>query len=315
MKVSILMTTYNHEAFVRDALEGILQQRTRFDFEVVVGDDCSTDGTRAILQEYQRRHPELIRLVFAPANLGLQGNAMFAHVFGQLRGEYVAWLDGDDYWVAEDKLQRQVDFLEANPHCSMCFHSAINLFPDASTAPFFEYAPDKRLYHLEDIVIENFIPFSTVVHRNVVTVLPPLFFQILAGDWVVHVLLAQQGPLGLIDEPWAIRRVHAGGVMSMKPRATKLALNLQWVRRIHAYFRHPYGTQVRARRAYLHRELALELQRHHRPWRAAWHAAMALGHGEPDQTSASPELLRMVLGNRLASVIRATGTTRARLRS
>jgi glycosyltransferase involved in cell wall biosynthesis len=286
-------------------MEGILRQRTNFPFEVVIGDDCSQDNTRAILREHERRYPDRIRLFFPERNLGLQGNMMFSRVLAQLRGEYVAWLDGDDYWTDDDKLQRQVDFLDDNPSCSMCFHDADNSYPDGSTAPFYEYDPGQDRYSLQDIVIENFVPFSSVVHRNIIKSLPPLFFEILAADWVVHVLLAQRGLLGRLNGTWAVRRVHPAGVISMKPRAFKLALNVMWVQRIEASFRHGYSREVQKRVAYLYRELALDAESNGRKWRAAWYAAKSLAHGRRDDGDRQ-ELLRLALGSRIAGLLKSS---------
>ena len=120
MKVSVCMITYNHEAFLAEALESILAQRTTFEIEVIVGEDCSTDNTRAVLLHYQRLHPHLIKPILQPHNVGYHRN--FADVLRRASGEYIALLEGDDYWTSPEKLQRQSDLLDAHPEFSMCFH-------------------------------------------------------------------------------------------------------------------------------------------------------------------------------------------------
>jgi glycosyltransferase involved in cell wall biosynthesis len=121
--VSVRLITYNHQAFIGEALDSVLMQETDFPYEIVVGDDCSTDGTVEILREYQRRHPARIRLLLASRNLlqasgGVRLN--FLRCLWAARGRYVALLDGDDYWVGRDKMRRQVDFLETHPGVVFC---------------------------------------------------------------------------------------------------------------------------------------------------------------------------------------------------
>ncbi len=107
--VTVLVMTYNHERYIRRALDGALGQELTVPYEVLISEDCSTDGTREIVEAYARRHPDRIRLVLSPANL--RSNEVVARGFRAARGRYLALLDGDDFWTAEDKLQAQFDFL------------------------------------------------------------------------------------------------------------------------------------------------------------------------------------------------------------
>jgi glycosyltransferase involved in cell wall biosynthesis len=127
-KVSVQVLTYNHAEFVAQALDSVLSQKASFEWEIVVGDDCSTDGTREILKSYARNHPERIRLLLHPQGLGphephLAGNNNLLATYRASRGEYVALLDGDDYWTDDSKLEKQVRFLDARPSCSLCCHA------------------------------------------------------------------------------------------------------------------------------------------------------------------------------------------------
>jgi glycosyltransferase involved in cell wall biosynthesis len=131
--VSVLVTAYNHEKFIAQALDSILGQSVDFDYEIILGEDCSTDTTRLIVQDYQRRYPSRIRLVLPERNLGGNGNALSALIFPLARGKYIAQLDGDDYWLGRDKLRRQVEYLARYPKLSMCFHQALILRPDLSS--------------------------------------------------------------------------------------------------------------------------------------------------------------------------------------
>ena len=124
--VSVCMTAYNHEPYLREAIEGVLAQRTDFAVELVVGEDCSTDRTRAIAEEYAAACPGRVRLVTGPGNIGWRAN--YLRTFEACRGKYVAYCDGDDWWCDPGKLQRQVDLLEADPACGMCYTRADNFY-------------------------------------------------------------------------------------------------------------------------------------------------------------------------------------------
>lgn len=118
--VSIVCITYNHEPYLRKALEGFLMQETTFPVEIVLAEDCSTDGTRLICEEYAAKYPERINYIWSETNVGAVANERRA--MKAARGMYIAFCEGDDYWTVPDKLQRQVDFLESHPNYSVTFH-------------------------------------------------------------------------------------------------------------------------------------------------------------------------------------------------
>lgn len=120
--VSICCITFNHERYIKDALDGFVMQKTTFPFEIVISDDCSKDNTRAIIEEYKEKYPNLIRDISPKKNKGAFAN--FTYVQEQALGKYVAICEGDDYWTDPHKLQKQVDFLETHPDYSMCCHGA-----------------------------------------------------------------------------------------------------------------------------------------------------------------------------------------------
>src|ERR1700683_2854968 len=118
MKVSVLIVTYNQECYIGQAIESVLAQKVNFDYEIIIGDDCSTDGTRSLITEFQRLRPDRIKAILRDRNIGANRNV--AGVAAASRGQYAAFLEGDDYWTATDKLQKQVDFLDAHPDRSIC---------------------------------------------------------------------------------------------------------------------------------------------------------------------------------------------------
>src|ERR1700743_1461118 len=120
LRLSICVVTYNHEKYIAQALDSFLIQETDFAFQVIVGDDCSTDNTTNILKEYATKYPDIIKPIFREKNIGPMNNSL--DVYDHAKTEYVAICDGDDYWTDKNKLQRQVDFLDRNQNFSICFH-------------------------------------------------------------------------------------------------------------------------------------------------------------------------------------------------
>ncbi|HND88872.1 MAG TPA: glycosyltransferase, partial [Saprospiraceae bacterium] len=120
--VSVCMITYKQEAYIGKAIESVLMQQTDFPIELVIGEDASPDGTLRICQHYQALHPDKIRLMTGEKNMGFSWN--FARTLWATRGEYIALLEGDDYWTDPLKLQKQVDFLRKSPDFNLHFHNA-----------------------------------------------------------------------------------------------------------------------------------------------------------------------------------------------
>ena len=123
VKVSILSLAHNHEKYIRKALDGFVMQKTNFPFEVLIYDDASTDTTADIIQEYADKYPDIVKPLFEKENQFSRGeNVSKKYNWPRVQGEYVALCEGDDYWTDENKLQKQVDFLDSHPDCSLCFH-------------------------------------------------------------------------------------------------------------------------------------------------------------------------------------------------
>ncbi len=230
-KVSVLLLTYNQKRFIRDTIEGFLIQKTNFPCELVIADDCSTDGTREVIRPYWEKHADRIRLLFNRHNL--RGGRTVTRAYEACRGQYVAFVEGDDYWTAPDKLQRQADLLDRHPDYAICFHSVMMVWDDGSREPTLYRPPWIRdRYTLRDLVKANFIAScSTMYRRGVFGRHPPWFYSMPVGDWCQHVLHAQHGDIGYIDEPMGVYRQHRGGVYSMKPATFRLRIPIEVLRR------------------------------------------------------------------------------------
>lgn len=130
LKVSVLLISYNHQSYIREALDSVLGQKTTFSFEVIIYDDKSTDGTRDVILSYQRNYPEIIKTIFPDENQVSQGKSPLCdYLIPAANGEYFAMLECDDYWIDDLKLQRQYEYMEAHKEVSLCAHS-VELFND-----------------------------------------------------------------------------------------------------------------------------------------------------------------------------------------
>ena len=223
MKVSVLIITYNQEAVIAQALNGALMQKVSFPYEIVIGEDVSTDRTREIVLEFQRKHPDKIRVMLRDAAIaerdrarGLGGKTNFVQGLQDCRGEYVALLDGDDYWTDPHKLQKMVDFLESHPECSVGFHDVMVLSEDGSEPRRLFPADQKEISTLEDIITSGAFPIPcTALFRNkALGELPDCFLTITNGDWLLFVLLGEHGNFGYLNEVMATYRVHSEGFWS-----------------------------------------------------------------------------------------------------
>ncbi len=219
MKLSIICLTYNHSSSLFQTLDGFVMQKTKFPFEVLVHDDASTDGTRDIILQYADKYPDIIRPILEEENQWSNGIAFDKEkIWPYVRGEYVAFCEGDDYWTDENKLQKQVDFLDSHPDYSLCFHPV--RIVDQSNPAGEEIYPDQRLLqragelNFASLLKRNFIQTNSVVyrwrfHKESYNLMPE---HILPGDWFLHLLHAQVGKIGFLPEVMAVYRRNAGGV-------------------------------------------------------------------------------------------------------
>lgn len=125
--VSIFCITYNHENYIKQALDGFINQNTNFQYEILINDDCSTDNTTNILKEYESKYPDLIKVFYHDKNEYSQGKSVLTKLFEFAKGEYIAYCEGDDYWINKNKLQIQIDALKKNPECGFCC-TDVNVF-------------------------------------------------------------------------------------------------------------------------------------------------------------------------------------------
>lgn len=256
MKVSVLMVTYNHENFIAQAIDSALMQKVNFEYEIVIGEDCSTDHTRDIVIGYQQRYPDTIRLLLPERNSG--GHKNFVQTYKACQGEYIALLDGDDYWTSPHKLQKQVDFLDSHPECAICFHSVKVICDDCSQGPgIFPPVRQKEIYTLKDLLVENFIPTCSTMFRNgLFGEFPDWFYVLPMGDWALLILNAQYGSIGYINEVMGAYRFHSGGVWSMTGDIRKSQGFLEFYKVMNPYFNFRYDRIIRAAKYFHYHKIA-----------------------------------------------------------
>ncbi|MCT7650809.1 glycosyltransferase [Aliarcobacter butzleri] len=189
-KVSVCVVTYNHEKYIRECLESIVTQKCDFDFEVIVGEDCSTDNTRAIVQEYVDKYPNIVKPLFHEKNVGASDNYFLVH--NQAKGEYICHMDGDDY-ALPGKLQAQADFMDKTPDCNICFHRVKVLFPDGTIKDdLIDYEKIKDGFERKDLLMYMAVATnSSKMYRKEVKHFDIPCFEIL--DTYAHIEQVKEG--------------------------------------------------------------------------------------------------------------------------
>ena len=236
--VSVCVITFNHEPFIAQAIESALAQKTNFDFEIVVGDDASTDGTPRILAGLAEKHAPRLRILRREKNIGINRN--LAATLQECRGKYIAMLEGDDYWTDREKLQLQHDFLESHADHSIVFHPA-----EARAETTTRRIPAGRIparTTLEDLLAHsNYIPTVSVMFRNHVDAgFPPCFFDLNIGDLPLTVMHARFGDIGMIDRVMAVYRLHSGGTFIGVPNAARVREVVRMYDCVNEFLEHRY---------------------------------------------------------------------------
>jgi len=211
--VAVYMICYNCEAYIAQAIEGVLMQQTDFTIRLFIGDDASTDGTVGICKAYQARFPEQIELLLHPVNIGAVNNAKTVyHACLASGAAYIAMCEGDDYWTDPLKLQKQVTLLNENPQYALCFHEVFQLNEaTGEETPYLSYAKD--IYTTEDILnIGTFIPTVSILVRTKVMQFPNWYYRISFGDALLILMASLKGYIVLLREKMGVYRKHSGGI-------------------------------------------------------------------------------------------------------
>jgi glycosyltransferase involved in cell wall biosynthesis len=224
--VAVAMMTYNHESFIADAIESVVSQKTEFHIVLFIGEDCSTDNTRRICVALKEKYPDKIELLLNRINLGLMLNArQILGLCATIGAKYIALCEGDDYWIDPYKLQKQVDFLEANPDCSWCFHPARVVYEDRSR-PDYIYKPKKipstKKFETKDVILRGggfYSSPSAMFVADAIKDIPKWYVKAPAGDFLLALIASQKGTIGYLDDVMCVYRMKVNG--SWTERVTK----------------------------------------------------------------------------------------------
>ncbi|MCX6171917.1 MAG: glycosyltransferase [Flavobacterium sp.] len=212
--VSVCITAYNIDKYLVECVESILIQETNFNYEIVVGEDFSSDNTIEILKSYESRFPNIFRIIYNEKNIGMMPN--FIKTIEASNGKYVALMDGDDVWLDKYKLQKQIDFLEENQDYSLCFHDSV--ISDSKLNPIVNYShryPSRYHTYKDGFLIENIVSWRGILGATSSIVFVKKFKRF--PDWVkdlyglepmIYHLLIEYGKYHYLPETMSAYRVH-----------------------------------------------------------------------------------------------------------
>ncbi|WGC18860.1 glycosyltransferase [Enterobacter ludwigii] len=211
--ISVCCITYNQEKYIDDCINSILVQKLSYNYEIIIGDDCSTDSTREKLKEWSLKYPDKIKVIYNEKNLGPNGNIL--SVFNKAKGQYIAFCEGDDYWIDECKLLKQYNALKGNPDTEFCFHSAY-MERDNKRLKSFSFGNVENKFYTKDVlhVVGQFAPTASYMFkRSIIDKLPAWFTECCVGDLFLELYSMKNGGIYL-PEPMSVYRVNTIGSWS-----------------------------------------------------------------------------------------------------
>jgi glycosyltransferase involved in cell wall biosynthesis len=242
--VTVIVLAYEHAEFIGQCLDGILDQKTKFSYEIIIGEDGSTDNTLNVVEGYAKNHPDKIRLfLHNPFNKikvskETTGNFNAAFCFFQSRGKYIALCEGDDFWTDEYKLQKQVNFLQTNPDFILSFHSYKIRYENTLPAVDKYFQPENDITRNELMLINKHPLLLTTCFRNELKQIPEEILEVINLDTFLFSVLGEFGKAHYHKEiKPAISRKHSGGIWSAKGRIKQLELKLNTLKKLEIYYK------------------------------------------------------------------------------
>ena len=232
--VSICCCAFNHEPYIQRCLDGFVEQRTLFPFEILIHDDASTDKTASIIAAYAQRFPALFKPIYQTENQYSKGNDPCTRIlFPMARGKYIAICEGDDYWTDPLKLQKQVDYMEAHPDCSMCFGNAVEHWEDKSRPDRSFSSVESREYLGIDICWNWMVPTASVLFRK--DIIDTTLFKesstnprMAVGDLPLFLTCAEYGHLFAFSDYFSVYRRHGEGFTLNFDAARRMKMGEMW---------------------------------------------------------------------------------------
>lgn len=244
MKVSVWMSAYNHEKYISECLDSVLSQKTNFDFEIVLGEDCSTDRTREIVVDYKNRYPDKFKLFLPEKNIGMM--EMDVATYGLCTGEYIALLNGDDLLTDVNKLQIQSDFLDDNDDTVMCYHRA-EVENENDDRNFVTVYPESGEELTIEFLLKGYNPVMTPTVMIKKKIELPLWFKDMPyGDMPLYLLLAQKGKIKFTDKVMSKYRIHSSGQWQGDSVYKNLLKDIKFYEFMDGYFNGEYSEMIKA---------------------------------------------------------------------
>ncbi len=232
-KVSIIVTTYNHEKYIRKCIDSLLMQKTNFEFEVILGDDSSTDATQDILQEYLVKHPKIFDFFPNPKNTGMMQN--FLRCLKKAKGEFVAICEGDDYWIDPYKIQKQITAMLQHPKSDISFHPArMDNLKTGTSEIIAQHAAQNKIFTPEEVILGGgeFMPTASLVFkREICDSIPDWFYKAPVGDYFMQILGSLKGGALYLPDVMSVYQLHTPGswTVSMQSHDRQIKLNSQLI--------------------------------------------------------------------------------------
>ncbi|MCC3862836.1 glycosyltransferase [Terrisporobacter petrolearius] len=220
IKVSINCITYNHETYIEKAIQSFLMQKTNFKYEILIHDDASTDSTQKIIKKYEKEYPNIVKPLLQKENQWSKGVTKINYSFNHTRsnGKYIAICEGDDYWSDPYKLQKQIDYMESNPNCTLCTHAVARIDTQSEKITDIIRPSNSNSYiDTREFILGGgmFIGTNSIVYRKEALDNPPKwYFDAPVGDYPLQIFLASKGDVYYIDDVMSVYRVNVPGSWS-----------------------------------------------------------------------------------------------------
>jgi glycosyltransferase involved in cell wall biosynthesis len=230
LKVSVIMITYGHENYIKEAIEGVLMQKCNFQVELIIANDCSPDRTDSIIREMIDKcsNSTCIKYTMHKENLGMHRNFLWA--VEQSKGKYIAMCEGDDYWIDDKKLEKQVNFLENNLDYAFCFHNSFCFDQNSkSNTMQFPGVKENSDFTIDDFLIKNIVPTASVIFvKDFLLPLPNWHKNILYGDYAMYLLtlFRSKKRAFYMSEVMSVYRLHNNGVFTSLTKSKSGRINI-----------------------------------------------------------------------------------------
>lgn len=242
--ISVIMITYGHEKFIRQAVEGVLMQKCNFNVELIIANDASPDKTSDIVYDIIKTNPNANRIKYINRDKNIGGQNNFKDAFEQCKGKYIAHCEGDDYWTDPCKLQKQIDFLETNPDYVLTFHKIKILQPNGILVDDFITKIPENYQTIEALAqYGNYIHTPSIVYKNIINELPFEMMISPIGDYFLYMIIAQHGKLKYFEESMAVYRFGVG-IHSTQGHIKMAKSNFKLFTLLLSYFNDPKINQI-----------------------------------------------------------------------